>query len=199
MKFNILNWKIGAVAVVMGAGISFASCNNENTANNSTNTETDTSGKAADTSTVTNPVTATDTLNTIKPVAKKTRKVSVAMATENKAEKMSADNMGYYNYAEISPGYTGGNSAIEDYINNNIEYPQQAVDNNAEGTVKVQFGIDENGKITNVKTIGTKLGYGLDEEAVKVISNMPKWTPGQVKGKKVKTLMILPITYRIEG
>ena len=97
---------------------------------------------------------------------------------------MATDNTGYYNYAEVAPAYNGGQGAIESYINNNIEYPEEAIDNGIEGTVNVQFGIDENGNISNVKTLGNKIGYGLEEEAVKVISNMPKWTPGIVKGKK---------------
>ena len=62
----------------------------------------------------------------------------------------------------------------------------------------MEFGIDENGNISGVKTLGTKLGYGLEEEAIKVISGMPAWTSGTVKGKNVKTRMILPITYRLE-
>jgi protein TonB len=52
--------------------------------------------------------------------------------------------------------------------------------------------------VTSAKAIGKELGNGLDQEAVRVISNMPKWTPGKVKGKNVKTRVVLPITYKIE-
>jgi protein TonB len=119
---------------------------------------------------------------------KKKGKVSVAAERTSRSEKMVADASGYYNYAEVSPAYKGGQSAIENYVNNNIE-----------GTVNVRFGIDENGNIANISTLGTKIGYGLEEEAVRVIKDMGKWTPGMVKGKNVKTWMILPISYRIEG
>ena len=81
----------------------------------------------------------------------------------------------------------------------NIEYPQQAIDNSIEGTVNVQFAVDEQGVISNVSVIGTKAGYGLDEEAVRVVSKMPKWSPGQIKGKNVKTWRVLPITYKFES
>lgn len=129
------------------------------------------------------------------------RKVRVTAAIEpaSTTTKMSSDKTGYYNYAEVAPAFKGGQVAIDNYINNNIEYPQQAIDNNVEGTVRVQFGVDENGNISQVTTVGNKLGYGLEEEAIRVVSNMAKWTPGQVRGKSVKTRMVIPITYRIES
>jgi TonB family protein len=106
--------------------------------------------------------------------------------------------MGYYNRTEVLPAYSGGQTALENYINNNIQYPQDAIDNNVEGVVKVQFGVDENGNVINVSTVGNKIGYGLEEEAIRVVSKMPKWTPGQIKGKNVKTWRTLPINYRLE-
>jgi TonB family protein len=131
---------------------------------------------------------------------KRMGKVSATMPTEADANaKMEMDKMGYYNRTEVLPAYNGGQAALENYINNNIEYPQDAIDNNIEGTVSVQFAVDEQGSISNVSTIGTKAGYGLEEQAIKVISNMPKWTAGQIKGKNVKTWRILPITYKLES
>jgi len=96
------------------------------------------------------------------------------------------------------PAYPGGQNALEDYMNNNVEYPQNAMDNNSEVTVNVQFVVDENGKVRDAKVVGKELGSGLDEEAVKVVSNMPKWTAGKVKGKNVKTRIVLPVTYKLE-
>jgi protein TonB len=96
------------------------------------------------------------------------------------------------------PAYNGGQAALENYITNNIEYPQQAIDNNAEGTVSVHFLVDEKGNISNVTTVGNKMGYGLEEEAIRVVSKMPPSTPGKVKGKNVKTWRTLPITYKFD-
>lgn len=191
MKLNLLNWRIGTLALVMGAGTFLGSCNNEDAANNSTNMETDTTMAPV----TTPPMPDTSMTRT----GKKSGKVSVAMDATKNTDKMAADKMGYYNYSEVSPSFKGGQTAIETFINNNIEYPQDAIDNNVEGTVRVQFGVDANGKISNVKTIGDKLGYGLEEEAIKVITSMPNWTPGMVSGKNVKTWMVLPVTYRIES
>jgi periplasmic protein TonB len=133
-------------------------------------------------------------------VRKKIGKASIGnTATADANAKIEKDKMGYYNYTEVLPAYIGGQSALETYINNNIEYPQQAIDNNTEGTVSVQFAVDEQGNISNVKAIGDKVGDGLEEEAVKIVSQMPRWSPGQIKGKNVKTWRILPVTYKLES
>lgn len=126
------------------------------------------------------------------------RKVSVGKMSESKMSTMKPDKDGVYEMTEVRPAFPGGQAALEDYINNHIEYQQPAIDNNTEGTVDVQFVVDENGNVSNPKVVGKELGSGLDEEAVRVISSMPKWTPGKVKGKDVKTRMVLPITYKIE-
>ncbi len=205
MKVSILNWKTPLTLIMLSAGIFLYSCdNNDYSGNSSTTSTTDTISNMTDHTTVmADTVTANDTTSMTSSSTASARKgrtgsVAVAPVSINKMEKMASDQTGYYNYAEVSPAYSGGQGAIETYIVNNLTYPEEAIDNNIEGTINVQFGIDENGNVSNVKVIGNKLGYGLDEEAVKVISNMPKWTPGAVKGKKVKTKMILPITYRLE-
>lgn len=133
-----------------------------------------------------------------KSLGKKIGRVVTAITTVDKSSTMSADKMGYYNYTETVPSFPGGQSSLESYINNNIEYPQEAIDNNAEGTVHVMFTIDENGQVGNAKTTGAVIGYGLEEEAIKVVNGMSKWTPGMIKGKKVKSWYALPITYKLE-
>ena len=172
-------------------------CNDES-GKNSTATNTD-SSVITDSSNLNSPATATDTSkkNTVVTTKKKRGKVSVKMNAEANA-KVEKDKAGYYVNSEVMPAYNGGQAALENYITNNIEYPQQAIDNNAEGTVSVHFLVDEKGNISNVTTIGNKIGYGLEDEAIRVVSKMPQWTPGKVKGKNVKTWRTLPITYKFE-
>lgn len=182
MNFNQLK-SIARQSLIVGAAVLFfSSCNDDKSANNSTgsSTETDTTAKA--------PV-----------VKKKSGKARAnGMAADDASMKMEKDKMGYYNRVETVPAFAGGQSSLEDYITNNIQYPQDAIDNNVEGVVQVQFGVDEKGNISNVTTVGNKLGHGLEEEAIRVVSSMPKWTPGQVKGKNVKTWRTLPINYKLE-
>ena len=175
--------------LIAGAGCSFimASCNNaDESANNSTSAKEDSAANKKDNTAVV-------------AAKKKTGKVSSSMAADNTGAKIEKDKMGIYNRTEVAPAYSGGQSSLEDYITRNLEYPADAIDNNVEGVVNVQFAVDEKGNVSNVSTIGNKLGYGLEEAAIKVVSNMPKWTPGQVKGKNVKTWRTLPINYRLES
>jgi TonB family protein len=116
----------------------------------------------------------------------------------SKSTLMKPDKNGVYEMTDVRPSYPGGQAALEDYITNNIEYPQAAVDNNNEGTVNVQFIVDEKGNVTSARLVTNDLGDGLGNEAVRVISKMPKWEPGKVKGKAVKTRLTLPVTYKIE-
>ena len=188
MKYRKLNFQAGGVIIAIAITITMIACNNNTESAKDSTTKNDTSAS-------TTPATTTET--TVK--TKKTGKATATVTTEpNKSLKMQKDKMGYYNYTEVAPVYPGGQTALETYINNSIDYPQDAIDNNVEGTVNVQFVIDENGNVSHVKEIGNKLGHGLDEEAVKIVSQMPKWTPGQVKGKSVKAWYTLPITYKIE-
>ena len=196
MKVNKLIWKKNIIVVMLFAGVLFYSCDNNDYSGKSTTKETDTTTTAIHNDTGNTIIDTSGVSATRK--GRRTGKIAVVPMVINKTEKMVTDKTGYYNYAEVTPAYNGGQGAIEAYIINNLQYPEEAIDNNIEGTVNIQFGIDENGNVSNVKAVGDKIGYGLEEEAIKVISGMPKWTPGSVKGKNVKTWMMLPITYRFE-
>jgi TonB family protein len=191
MKFRKLNFGIKGVITAIAITLTIIACNNS-----------DKSAKTSTTGTNTDTSTNTDTLNKMSAttVPKKKGRVTTMVATNKPAGNttMKKDNMGYYDYTEVAPAFPGGQSALEDYITNHIEYPQQAIDNNIEGTVNVKFTIDENGKTDNAKVAGNDPGYGLGDAAVQVISQMPKWTPGKVKGKNVKAWYTLPVTYKLE-
>lgn len=112
-------------------------------------------------------------------------------------DKIVKDKDGVYNRADVMPEYPGGQDALSSYINDHFDYDQTASNDNPNGTVRISFVVDENGKVMNVHSLNSqKTGSGLDAEAVKVISNMPTWTPGKVKGKNVKTRLELPIAFQ---
>ena len=132
--------------------------------------------------------------------ARKKGKASVAMSTSAGNEKMVIDKEGVYNKAAVMPEFPGGQDALATYVNNHVEYPQQAIEDNTAGTVRVSFVVDEHGKVKNAKVIGgQKVGDGLDEEALRVVNNMPDWKPGKVKGRNVKTRLELPINFQLEA
>lgn len=187
MSFKRLNTGFQLAIAALCASFMMMACNNaDESANNSTTSGEDTAARKDNTAATT-------------PVKKRSGKVSGSMAADDPALKMEKDKMGIYNRTEIPPAYNGGQSSLEDYITTNIQYPEDAIDNNVEGVVNVQFAVDEKGNVSNVSTVGNKLGYGLEEEAIKVVSNMPKWAPGKIKGKNVKTWRTLPINYRLES
>ncbi|HEV8508040.1 MAG TPA: energy transducer TonB [Chitinophagaceae bacterium] len=190
------------VLAMAGSVFFITACNNGDYTRNASdttagNTDTATSNAPA-TDTSSASVSANESAASKNSANASKRKVSIGKMSESKTSAMKPDKDGIYEMTDVRPAYPGGQTALEDYINSHIEYQQPAIDNNTEGTVDVQFVVDENGSVSNAKVIGNQLGNGLDEEAVRVISGMPKWTPGKVKGKDVKTRMVLPITYKIE-
>ena len=131
--------------------------------------------------------------------AKRKGKMTINMPAGSNADKMVKDKEGVYNWAEAAPEFPGGQNALYNYVNNNIEYPEKAIDDNTSGTVRVSFVIDEDGKVSRPQIVGNKLGNGLDEQALKAVSNMPSWKPGKVNGKNVRTRLELPITFQVEA
>jgi TonB family protein len=105
-----------------------------------------------------------------------------------------------YGKAETAPQFPGGQRALDKYITNNVNYPQQAIDDDMSGIVHVSFIVDEQGNITKAKVLDpANVGDGLDQEALRVVKAMPSWKPGKVNGKKVKTRMELPISFQVES
>ena len=140
--------------------------------------------------------TKTDTSTNVK--VKKTGRVSASMekATPSSTYKKGSD--GIYESVQVQPEYPGGEAALSDYISNTLVYPEMAIEQNAEGTVRVQFVVNENGTVSNPVIVGPQVGHGLDQAAIDVFSKMANWTPGKVNGKNVKTRLVLPVVYRLE-
>jgi periplasmic protein TonB len=121
----------------------------------------------------------------------------IAIYNPTYTAKMEEDKNGIYNYAEIKPMFPGGEAELAKFIQSNIQYPQSAIDDGVEATVVVTFAVNEKGKVFSPKLKDEKVGYGLDEEALAAVRKMPRWTPGRVKGKNVKTYYNLPITFTL--
>jgi len=95
------------------------------------------------------------------------------------------------------PQFPGGRIALQRYIRDNLTYPFEALKHNVQGKVNVEFVVDKDGKLTEIRTVGTKLGYGLEEQAIKIFSSMPKWTIGKQDGIAVPVYMMIPIIFTI--
>ncbi len=98
---------------------------------------------------------------------------------------------------EVSPTFPGGGNGLARYFGRRMRYPQQALKSKIEGRVIVRFIIDKNGQIKNPKVV-SGIGYGCDEEALRLISEMPEWRPGQQGGEKVDVYQQLAIKFELK-
>jgi len=98
---------------------------------------------------------------------------------------------------EIESEYPGGASAWQRYLNKNLRYPQDAIDNEIQGTVVVQFIVDKAGVVSDVEAISGP--NELRAEAVRVIKKSGTWTPAVQNGRQVKSYKKQPITFRLES
>jgi len=142
---------------------------------------------------------AKDASSSSTAVAKRKAKTTISIPAANK-DRMVMDKEGVYNKAQVMPQFPGGQNGLANYVNNHVEYPQQAIDNNTTGTVMVSFVVDEKGKIKDAHVLGNQASKdGLDQEALRVVNNMPDWKPGKVRGRNVKTRLELPINFQLEA
>jgi TonB family protein len=98
--------------------------------------------------------------------------------------------------AEAAPAYNGGDKAMRKFLQNNIKYPLKAKDDGVQGTVFVRFVVEKDGVVDDV-TVSKGVHSLLDAEAKRVVSVMPKWTPGKQKGKPVAVQYTLPVRFQI--
>lgn len=98
---------------------------------------------------------------------------------------------------EEQPSFPGGESARMKYLRNNIEYPQLARESGIEGTVYVTFVVEKDGAISDVRIL-RGIGGGCDKEAIRVVTEMPKWKPGKQRGKSVRVQFNMPIRFTLQ-
>lgn len=120
----------------------------------------------------------------------------MAACTETPAEAIQQEADGVFKEAEVMPEYPGGMEALMTYMGESVKYPETAEADGLEGKVFVQFVIGTDGKVGSVEVLKS-VRDDLDSEAVRVISEMPNWTPGKQDGKKVSVQMVLPIAYKL--
>jgi TonB family protein len=98
---------------------------------------------------------------------------------------------------ESEPSPTGGMSLFTKYVEDNLRYPQRALDRNVQGDVIIEFQINANGNYQNFKVIKS-LGFGCDEEAIRLIKQGPKWIPTIQDGKVIDSEPRVTIPFRIK-
>jgi protein TonB len=101
-----------------------------------------------------------------------------------------------YDIVEVMPEYPGGQEALMNYLTKNLKFPDEAREQGVQGTVFIVFIVEMDGRISGVRVL-RGMGGALDEEAMRVVRNMPMWKPGTQRGKAVRVRYNLPIRFTL--
>lgn len=100
-----------------------------------------------------------------------------------------------YDYVEEKPEFPGGRCSMINYINSTRKYPVSAYETGIEGRVTCSFVVDSDGKVCHVQVL-KGVEPSLNQEAIRVVSAMPDWTPGKIANKNVPTRVVCCIPFR---
>jgi len=102
-----------------------------------------------------------------------------------------------FDVVEQMPSFPGGMGALMSWLSQNIKYPVIAAENGVQGRVIVQFVVEKDGSITDVK-VAKSVDPSLDKEAARVVKAMPHWTPGKQNGSAVRVKYTVPVTFKLQ-
>lgn len=112
-------------------------------------------------------------------------------------EIIEKDDSEVFVVVEEQPEYPGGNPALMRFLSDNIKYPVEAQKNGVEGRVIVNFVIEKDGRLNEFDVV-RGVDPLLDEEALRVLKNMPNWIPGKQRGEVVRVRFTLPVVFRLQ-
>jgi len=109
------------------------------------------------------------------------------------------DSSNYTFDMPIMPEFPGGEKALQQFLKDNLVYPDSAEKDKIQGRVFVGFVVEKDGIVSDVKIVGKNInGYGLEEEALRVVKLMPKWNPGKtLNGLPTAVKFTLPISFKL--
>lgn len=117
--------------------------------------------------------------------------------TVQEEEEDVVEEQEIFEVVEKMPAFPGGDAALLQWLSKNMKYPAIAQENGVSGRVVVAFVVERDGSIADVKVERGVDPY-LDKEAVRVVGMMPKWSPGEQRGKPVRTRFRVPVTFRLQ-
>ena len=127
--------------------------------------------------------------------------INTAVAVSNyqgvAVEEEEVDEQEIFQVVEEMPSFPGGQQECMKWLGKNMKYPQISMENGVQGRVIVQFVVNKDGSIVEPVVVRGVDPY-LDKEALRVISMMPKWTPGKQRGKPVRVKFTVPVTFKLQ-
>ena len=116
-------------------------------------------------------------------------------AVSNVPEAVNAPEKTYFmEPIDKKPAFPGGTTALKQWLSKRIRYPKAAEKQGIQGSVLVDFIVEKNGSITNVHIVRS-IHPLLNNEALRVVRRMPRWKPGELKGRKVRVRFRLPVIF----
>jgi TonB family protein len=122
--------------------------------------------------------------------------VTMEGEVEASAQESPADDA--FDVVEQMPVYPGGAEALLEFLNQNVQYPEEAEKAGIQGRVIATFVVEKDGSVSNAKVVKS-VDPLLDAEALRVISAMPKWKPGKQNGKVVRVRYTVPLSFHFDG
>lgn len=122
------------------------------------------------------------------------------MAPKEQPEEVKIENESVYSFVTLEnpPTYPGGVSKFYEFLGKNIKYPAMAIENDIQGNVFVSFTVEKDGSLSNIK-VDRRLGFGTDEEAIRVLKLSRAWNPGTQNGKPVRVKYNIPIKFALDA
>jgi len=114
--------------------------------------------------------------------------------TANEAFAQEKQDTTIYTFVEEDATFPGGYKLWSEFLQENINYPQEDIDSKTQGTVHVQFVVGLDGQISNIK-IKKGVSPTIDKEAIRITQLMPNWNPGKIMGKKVAQYYAMPVEF----
>jgi protein TonB len=102
-----------------------------------------------------------------------------------------------FDVVEQMPSFPGGQAALMQWLNSNMNYPTIAAENGVQGRVIVQFVVEKDGSVTDVH-VAKSVDPSLDKEASRVVKAMPKWIPAKQNGSAVRVKYTVPVTFKLQ-
>lgn len=127
-------------------------------------------------------------------------KEEVVAPVSPEAKEASADSTAkeeVFMVAEQMPEFPGGMKELLKFLQDNLKYPENAMKNNVQGRVIVQFVVEKDGTLTEFK-VARSVDPDLDAEALRVLQTMPKWKPGMQRGEVVRVKFTVPVSFKLQ-
>ena len=127
-----------------------------------------------------------------------TKTLKDEVVVEKKEEKPKEVKEEIFRSVEQMPQFPGGDAALMKFLQSHINYPPMAAENNVQGKVILQFVVEKDGKVGEVK-VARSVDKDLDREAIRVFKTLPRFTPGRQNGQPVRVWYTLPVTFKLQG